>query len=74
MVKEIALRKKLIKKHTISAKTKTFELTIQNTISTVTLKEQWHLNNILFLLVPLLLIILEETSALPPIIKIGKYC
>lgn len=74
MVKEITARKKLIKKHGISGKNTTFELTIQNTISTVTLKEQWHLNNILFLLVPLLLIILEETSALPPIIKIGKYC
>lgn len=32
-----------------------------------------HCNNIVFLLVPLLLMILKETSALPPIIKIGEW-
>lgn len=32
-----------------------------------------HHNNIVFLLVPFLLMILKETSALPPIIKIGEW-
>lgn len=36
-------------------------------------KIQFHQNNIVFLLVPILLMILKETSALPPIIKIGEW-
>lgn len=32
-----------------------------------------HQNNVIYFLVPLLAIILKETSALPPIIKIGEY-
>lgn len=36
-------------------------------------KIRLHHNNIVFLLVPLLLMILRETSALPPIIKIGEW-
>lgn len=36
-------------------------------------KIRFHHNNIVFLLVPLLLMILKETSALPPIIKIGEW-
>lgn len=40
---------------------------------TVFWKIQFHHNNIVFLLVPLLLMILKETSALPPIIKIGEW-
>lgn len=32
-----------------------------------------HYNNAVFVLLPLLLMMLDETSALPPIIKIGKF-
>lgn len=72
MIKRNVLRRKLIKNHHISTSDANFELTIENTISTVTFKQQRHLNSTLFLLLPLLLIVLEETSALPPIIRIGK--
>lgn len=40
---------------------------------TVIRKIQFLHNNVVFFLVPLLLMILKETSALPPIIKIGKW-
>lgn len=33
----------------------------------------YHSNNALLFLLPLLLMMLKETSALPPIIKIGKF-
>lgn len=40
---------------------------------TVIRKIQFLHNNVVFFLVPLLLMILKETSALPPIIKIGEW-
>lgn len=45
----------------------------QRRTETVFGKIQFNHNNIVFLLVPLLLMILKETSALPPIIKIGEW-
>lgn len=44
---------------------------IQNACATW--KVQYHHRHIVFILVPLLMMILKETSALPPIIKIGEY-
>lgn len=40
---------------------------------TTTTKIQFHHYNMVFLLVALLLMILKETSAMPPIIKIGEW-